>query len=228
MMRNWGGIVDVTPDRSPIIAKTPVPGPVRQLRLGHRRLQGDAGLGARVRLDHRARRAASDQRAVHDRALSRRLLDRRGRGRRRGSLGAASMLLIACPYCGKRPEIEFSYGGEAHLARPRSPPQLDDQAWTDFLVHAQQHQGRVCRALAPRARLRPLLQCAARHHHRSFSRDLQDRRAASGARLATEAAAERAASASGQRGVRRALPLRRRRSRRPLAPPALHLRRQIV
>ncbi|RCS23894.1 sarcosine oxidase subunit beta [Phyllobacterium salinisoli] len=26
MMRSWGGIVDVTPDRSPILAKTPVPG----------------------------------------------------------------------------------------------------------------------------------------------------------------------------------------------------------
>src|SRR5882757_487456 len=26
MLRSWGGIVDVTPDRSPIIAKTPVPG----------------------------------------------------------------------------------------------------------------------------------------------------------------------------------------------------------
>jgi sarcosine oxidase subunit beta len=26
MLRNWGGIVDVTPDRSPIIAKTPVAG----------------------------------------------------------------------------------------------------------------------------------------------------------------------------------------------------------
>jgi sarcosine oxidase subunit beta len=26
MLRNWGGIVDTTPDRSPIIAKTPVPG----------------------------------------------------------------------------------------------------------------------------------------------------------------------------------------------------------
>src|ERR1700680_4217310 len=26
MLRNWGGIVDLTPDRSPIIAKTPVPG----------------------------------------------------------------------------------------------------------------------------------------------------------------------------------------------------------
>ncbi len=26
MLRNWGGIVDVTPDRSPIIGRTPVPG----------------------------------------------------------------------------------------------------------------------------------------------------------------------------------------------------------
>ena len=26
MLRSWGGIVDVTPDRSPIIAKTPVKG----------------------------------------------------------------------------------------------------------------------------------------------------------------------------------------------------------
>ena len=43
------------------------------------------------------------------------------------------MLLIACPYCGKRPEIEFTYGGQAHLARPVKPGELDDQAWTDFL-----------------------------------------------------------------------------------------------
>ena len=35
MLRSWGGIVDVTPDRSPILAKTPVPWPLRQLRLGH-------------------------------------------------------------------------------------------------------------------------------------------------------------------------------------------------
>jgi sarcosine oxidase, subunit beta len=26
MLRNWGGIVDVTPDRSPIVARTPIPG----------------------------------------------------------------------------------------------------------------------------------------------------------------------------------------------------------
>ena len=142
MMRNWGGIVDVTPDRSPIIAKTPVPGPVRQLRLGHRRLQGDPGLGARVRLDHRARRAAPDQRAVHDRALPRRLPDRRGRGGRRGALRGRRMLLIDCPYCGERPEIEFAYGGQAHIARARRARRtLDDQAWADFLYMRDNTKG---------------------------------------------------------------------------------------
>jgi len=43
------------------------------------------------------------------------------------------MLLIECPYCGPRPELEFSYGGQAHLARPQRPAELDDQAWSDFL-----------------------------------------------------------------------------------------------
>lgn len=43
------------------------------------------------------------------------------------------MLLIDCPYCGKRPELEFTHGGQAHLARPARPADLDDQAWTDFL-----------------------------------------------------------------------------------------------
>ena len=28
------------------------------------------------------------------------------------------MLLIDCPYCGERPEPEFVYGGQAHIARP--------------------------------------------------------------------------------------------------------------
>ena len=43
------------------------------------------------------------------------------------------MLLIVCPYCGKRPEIEFAYGGEAHLTRPSRPAELDDAAWAEFL-----------------------------------------------------------------------------------------------
>ncbi len=43
------------------------------------------------------------------------------------------MLIIDCPYCGKRPEIEFSYAGQAHLVRPRDPSTLDDQAWAEYL-----------------------------------------------------------------------------------------------
>ena len=42
VLRTWAGIVDITPDASPIVGLTPVDGPVPQLRLGHRRLQGDA------------------------------------------------------------------------------------------------------------------------------------------------------------------------------------------
>ena len=43
------------------------------------------------------------------------------------------MLLIACPWCGKRPENEFRYGGEAHIARPLDPASQDDAAWAEFL-----------------------------------------------------------------------------------------------
>ncbi len=43
------------------------------------------------------------------------------------------MLLIPCPYCGKRPEIEFTYGGQAHLVRPQDPSRLDDQQWAEYL-----------------------------------------------------------------------------------------------
>ena len=43
------------------------------------------------------------------------------------------MLLINCPYCGPRPELEFAYGGQAHLARPEQPGQLSDADWAGYL-----------------------------------------------------------------------------------------------
>ena len=57
MLRTWGGIVDVCPDASPIIGPHADPGLVPELRLGHRRLQGDAGLRLGLRRDDRERRA---------------------------------------------------------------------------------------------------------------------------------------------------------------------------
>ena len=43
------------------------------------------------------------------------------------------MLLIPCPWCGPRPEIEFRHGGEAHIARPSDPSALSDSDWALFL-----------------------------------------------------------------------------------------------
>ena len=43
------------------------------------------------------------------------------------------MLYIECPYCGPREETEFSYGGEAHIARPMTPNELSDEEWSQYL-----------------------------------------------------------------------------------------------
>jgi sarcosine oxidase subunit delta len=43
------------------------------------------------------------------------------------------VLLIDCPYCGTRPELEFSYGGQAHISRPLNPAELDDETWSAYL-----------------------------------------------------------------------------------------------
>ena len=43
------------------------------------------------------------------------------------------MLLIACPYCGERPELEFAHGGQAHIARPAKPSETGTPEWTQFL-----------------------------------------------------------------------------------------------
>jgi sarcosine oxidase subunit delta len=43
------------------------------------------------------------------------------------------MLLIPCPHCGLRPELEFRYAGEAHIARPADPAAVDDRTFAAYL-----------------------------------------------------------------------------------------------
>lgn len=44
------------------------------------------------------------------------------------------MLLIHCPYCDETmPEAEFTYAGEAHIARAADPTALSDDEWEAFL-----------------------------------------------------------------------------------------------
>ena len=44
------------------------------------------------------------------------------------------MLLIHCPYCNETlPEAEFTYAGEAHIARAPDPSAQSDDEWEAFL-----------------------------------------------------------------------------------------------
>jgi sarcosine oxidase subunit delta len=51
------------------------------------------------------------------------------------------MLLIHCPHCGPRPELEFAYGGQAHVVRPADPSQTSPDAWAEFLYLRDNRKG---------------------------------------------------------------------------------------
>ena len=49
------------------------------------------------------------------------------------------MLLIECPHCGLRDEIEFRWGGEGHVTRPVES--ASDAAWSDYLFYRANPKG---------------------------------------------------------------------------------------
>ena len=51
------------------------------------------------------------------------------------------MLLITCPYCGERPEPEFAYGGQAHVARPADPQAHSLEEWSAYLYQRDNARG---------------------------------------------------------------------------------------
>jgi sarcosine oxidase subunit delta len=51
------------------------------------------------------------------------------------------MLLIQCPYCGERPEPEFAYAGQAHIARPPQPATASIEEWTSYLYQRDNIRG---------------------------------------------------------------------------------------
>jgi sarcosine oxidase subunit delta len=51
------------------------------------------------------------------------------------------MLLIECPWCGPRAQTEFSYGGEAYIARPVDTDALSDAQWADYLFMRTNSRG---------------------------------------------------------------------------------------
>ena len=52
------------------------------------------------------------------------------------------MLLIHCPYCNEHlPEPEFTYAGEAHIARPLDPSSQTDEQWANYLFFRSNPRG---------------------------------------------------------------------------------------
>ncbi|MCY3769164.1 MAG: sarcosine oxidase subunit delta [Gammaproteobacteria bacterium] len=51
------------------------------------------------------------------------------------------MLIIECPWCGKRDQSEFTAHGEAHIARPGDPYKLSDEEWGDYVFFRKNPKG---------------------------------------------------------------------------------------
>jgi len=51
------------------------------------------------------------------------------------------MLIIECPWCGKRDETEFSYHGEAHVTRPEDPYSLSEEDWGNYVFFRKNPKG---------------------------------------------------------------------------------------
>jgi sarcosine oxidase, subunit delta len=51
------------------------------------------------------------------------------------------MQLIPCPWCGPRDEVEFQYGGQAHVAYPDDPGALTDEDWARYVFFRANPKG---------------------------------------------------------------------------------------
>lgn len=51
------------------------------------------------------------------------------------------MLLIECPFCGPRPEIEMNWGGESHVVRPGPHDAVSAETWADYLYGRKNTKG---------------------------------------------------------------------------------------
>ena len=52
------------------------------------------------------------------------------------------MLEIKCPYCGKRSQNEFSYGGDAKIKRQELGKEISDKEWDNFVYYRHNPKGK--------------------------------------------------------------------------------------
>jgi heterotetrameric sarcosine oxidase delta subunit len=52
-------------------------------------------------------------------------------------------VLIPCPWCGDREDVEFTYGGAAEVAYPADPESADDARWARFVFFRPNRKGEM-------------------------------------------------------------------------------------
>ena len=112
MLRHWAGTTDMSFDGSPIIGATPVDGLYLNCGWcsgGFKATPGSAA-GSTPTSGDRVARTRSPRPSPSTASRAARLIDEAAPAppRRRGK-GAGAMLLIACPHCGPRGDMEFAY-----------------------------------------------------------------------------------------------------------------------
>ena len=138
MLRTWAGIVDTTPDASPIVGATPVDGLWVNCGWGTGGFKATPGVGLGLRAHDRDGAPhplnvpfSLERFAAAPSSTS--TAPRRWR--------TDAMLLITCPHCGPRDETEFTYGGEAGIAYPADPDALTDAGVGGVPLRAREPQG---------------------------------------------------------------------------------------
>lgn len=51
------------------------------------------------------------------------------------------MMQIRCPWCGDRAQIEFSYGGDGSVQRPRDPEAVSSEEWFAYVYLRRNEKG---------------------------------------------------------------------------------------
>ena len=117
MLRQWAGIVDLTPDSSPLIGPSPLPGLYLNCGWGTGGFKAiPAGGYLLAHLMAKGEHHEISRPFDLDRFRSGRLIDEPPVPAFR--IEAIAMQSFPCPFCGARPETEFSYCAEAGKTRP--------------------------------------------------------------------------------------------------------------
>ena len=147
VLRTWGGIVDVSPDASPIVGLTPIEGLFLNCGWGTGGFKATPGVGWCFAHTIAHGRAAPAERRRSPWTASPPARSSTSTAPPPWRTEGPGMLLITCPWCGPRDETEFHYGGQAGRGLPGRTGRAQRRGVGPVPVLPGQPEGPVRRAL---------------------------------------------------------------------------------